>query len=258
MSPVKKFLLQLLAIYLVIAVPLAVWLGPPGFSGAFLEEYQQELDHYFEVVKSDTYKRWVQRPNLVEQQPDLYTEAFQQDVAFVQGFEANADFVSEQRRRAWFEQLFRILNAGVAVVLIVHFGKQPFLNFLDKQIEEIRNRIDAAEKARNAAKSARAAAEMQMGSLAAETETMSEQAHEAAQEVVAALDAETDQLMQAIEEELELRKQLEVQHAAMLLKRQLVEEAGERIEASLKAGQSDSRQKHLVAQFLNGLEGQAQ
>ena len=257
MSPIKKFLLQLLAAYLIIALPIAFMFGPPGFSGEFLETSQNELDHYFEVVKSNEYKRWSQRPHLVEADPAIYTEAFAADLAFVRDFEGSEAFRAEARRRAIFEFLFQVLNASTGVFLIVHFGRKPLMEFLEKQVALVRERIETAERARNEAKSARSAAEMQMGSLAAESEVLAEQAHAAAQDAVGMLDAETASLMESIEQELALRKKIEVQRAAMLLKAQLVEEAGKKVEEALIEGASDQRQRLLVAQFLEGLEGAA-
>lgn len=253
MNPVKKFLLQLLAVYLVIALPIAFMFGPPGFSGDFLEEYQNDLDHYYEVVKSDQYKRWSQRPHIVESDPLAYTDAFAADVAFVQDFEDNAAFVGEMRRRDTFRILFNILNVGVAVALILRFGRKPLLDFLDKQVAEVRDRLDEAERARKEAKAARSEADIKMGSLAAETEVMAEQAHATAQETVSALEQETAQLMAAIDEELELRKRIEVQRAAMLLKAELVEAAGNALEKRLAEESAGENQRELITQFLDGL-----
>jgi F0F1-type ATP synthase membrane subunit b/b' len=254
MNPVKKFLLQLFGVYLAIAIPIAFLLGPPGFSRGFLEEYQNELDHYYEVVKSTEYKHWQQRPHLVEANPDVFTEAFAADVQFVQAFGTSEAYVSEMRRRDLLRILFNFLNAGVGITLIVHFGRKPLMDYLDKQVAQIRERLETARVAREEAEAARKAAEMQMGSLAAETEGMAEQAHGAAQEAVSALETETNELLSAIEEELALRKKIEVQRAAMALKAQLVEEAGKRVEARLSEEFSEDRQKLLVTQFLEGLK----
>ena len=254
MNPVKKFLLQLLAVYIVLALPIAALFGPPGFTGSFLEENQDELDHYYEVVKSTEYKHWAQRPHLFEEDPERYTEAFANDVAFVQAFEASDAFRSEMRRRNIFRVLFNILNAGVGVTLIVRFGRKPLLEFLDKQIAQIRERLDEAERARNEAKAARSDAEIKMGSLEAETEVMAEQAHATAQETVSALEEETAQLMAAIDQELELRKKIEVQRAAMALKQQLVEAAGQQVEQRLAEEAAGENQRVLVEAFLDGLK----
>jgi len=253
MNPVKKFLLQLLGGYLLIAVPLAIFLGPPGFSSAFLDEYQDDLDHYYEVIKSTEYKHWQQRPHLVEADPERYTDAFAGDVAFVQEFGSSAAYLNEMRRRDLLRILFNFLNAGVGVTLIVRFGRKPLMDFLDKQVAEVRNQLESAEQARKEAQAARGAAEMKMGSLAAETEGMAEQAHAAAQEAVSALEAETAELMAAIEIELAMRKKMEVQRAAMGLKAELVEEAGRRVEQRLAEESGEDGQRLLVAQFLEGL-----
>ena len=52
MTPGKRFLLIFFAVYLVGAIAIIVLYGPPGYSQAYMDQYEEEHQRYLEITKS--------------------------------------------------------------------------------------------------------------------------------------------------------------------------------------------------------------
>ncbi len=250
----KTFLIVFLVAYVAVALPTILLYGPPGFTAEYLEEYRAETDHYYEVIKSPAYKRYEARPELVKQNPDIWTEDFQEDVAFVENYKSREAYKEETHRRHLFELIFEVLNWAAVTLLIGFFAYKPLLNMLDNQIEEIRERIEGSKKAREKAQSALQEAEQKMAALPEEERAIDQDAEDQKARILAELNEQTQAMLKGLDEDAELRKKLAEQEAAMTLKRELVSKAVAQVEQILLDTRSEQRQRLMIEQFMEGLE----
>jgi F0F1-type ATP synthase membrane subunit b/b' len=248
MSPVKRFFLQFLLVYCVFAVPVLIFLGPPGLTAEYLETYKADHERYLDVTKSEAYKLYTERPEL-----HAGDAAFQERVAFVTEYENRSAYRRENRRRSAYDLIFDVLNAASVVVIAVRFGRRPLLNLIDQQITEVRMDIENAEAAREAAREAKAAAEKKTATLDIERETLSTQAGDLVRHELAAIQESADHTVTQLEREAEERRRLHEEQATHQIKRELVEAAVAKAEECLAQTRSDERQALLIDQFLDGI-----
>lgn len=260
MTPTKRFLLGFFAV--AIAGWLAgVWLyGPPGMSREYLERFEHEHEHYIEVLKSDIYKRWAERPHLhgPETHADPHDAHFLQEaIAFVERYEARPEFHAERERIHKYELFFEFFNPLLVVVLAWRFGRKPLLAFLDGQIAAVRARIEEAENARNAAEARLDAAARQMAALAAEQAALEEETKARIAREIAEAEEANRASTEAMERELEDRKLGERLAAERRLKTELVDAAIAQLSKDLTENPDPAAQRRLVGAFLGELERQA-
>ena len=252
MNPdVKRFLI------LLTCCALAGWvggnwlLGPPGLTAEYLAGKHAEHEHYIAIIKNPAYKRYIQRPHLVDLdgQPELKAQ-----VAFVAEYTAGEAFQGEQHRIELYYLFFEIFNAGLVVVLVVRFAKAPLYNFLGGQIEALREKMNQAARSRKSALSRRAAAEAKLDRLPetemklhAETEQRLErELHEAAEANHYSLGLQ--------ERELAERKKAALHNAEIALKSRLVDAAIADLTKSIREGQTAEKHADLIGGFLRELE----
>ncbi len=249
MNPTKRFFLIFFGVYLVVAVLWAAFMGPPGMSEEYLDEYKAGHEHYLQVVKSDAYKIHKERPHLHPAEGKL-----KRDVIFVEKYEALEDFQAEQKRISLFELVFSIVNAGMVVILAVRFGRKPLLGFLDEKIDDIRQKLDRSESARAKAAELRAAAEDNVARLDAQRQKVEEQAGEMIKDEKARLAEGTRLALEQLDEETEARKHAEERRAAMLVKEELVTQSVEQLAKELQTTLTPQDQDGLFDEFLGRLE----
>ncbi|MBN2311770.1 MAG: ATP synthase F0 subunit B [Candidatus Hydrogenedentes bacterium] len=248
MSPAKRFLLWYFGVYLVVAVGATVVLGPPGLSGAYMEKYAHEHEHYLEIVKSDAYKLYIERPAL--HPPD---DALAGRLGFVEQYEQRPEFLSEQNRMHVRGLFYEFFNALAVVVMAVRFARGPLLAFLDKRAAEIGARIDQADRAQREAAAQKEDAQAKMARVDEERSRIAEEGQGLASREAEAIAAGTEEQAAQIAEDTEARKRLEARRAAMQLKRDLVGKSIELLEARLKAEASEARENVLVDHFVQGV-----
>ena len=249
MTPAKRFLLLFFAIYVAGAVAIIVLFGPPGYSGAYMEQYKDAHQHYLEIVKGSEYKRYIERPEL---HPAEGT--FANDVAFVEEYESREAFQQEQRRVYLFNLLFEFYNAAAVVLIAVRFGRKPFLKFLDEKIDEIRRRIRKSEETRARAAKQKAEAAAKLNGLEDEKSQIEAQTDEAIRAEKETLEAMTEEVLQHIAIETEERRQREERQAAMQMKAEIVKRSVNRLAERLRDELTESEQAALVDQFVSRLE----
>ena len=138
-------------------------------------------------------------------------------------------------------------------------GARPeFAGALDARIAALREKMETAENARLAAEKRKREAEAQMAG-------MPEEAKRVAKDTQARIDRELAELEQAnkrslmlMEEDLADRKKEEVHAAALLVKKELVNQAVDELAAQyrarLDAGESGAHQENLIDGFADNLE----
>lgn len=242
MSPNVRFLVIFGIVYVLVPIVLNWAFGPPGMSSEFLAEHKDAFDRYVVIQKDAAYKHWEQRPQLNE--PD---DALQQDIDFVRTFEAMPEFQAEQQRRTTYDVLFRSFNVIMLVVLVVRFGRRPFLRLVDGFIGEVKESIDEAERRKADAARSRAEAEARLAGIDREKTAIQAATDERIAEMRREMQAFTEESMTLLDRETEDRKRHEVLLAELKLKSDIVDRAI----ASFMDEFGDERAERLQGAFVD-------
>ena len=254
MSPAKRFLLILGAVSLVVWIGANLLLGPPGLSRQYLGQYKKEHERYIEVTKSLPYKLYTERPHLHGPGSPGAPENLAQNIVFVEQYEANPAFQAEQRRIGVYGLFFDFFNAGLVIVILVRFVRKPVLNFLDEKVAEVRDRIESAAQAREAAEERRRRADHQLAHLDDDRERIAEETARRLEHEMAALKRANERSLALLWRELADRKHQEIVAAKQQVKRELVNETIQRLVERYRAEQSPEREADLIDQFVRDLE----
>ena len=247
MSPIKSFLLKYFAVYIIVGILINIIFGPPDYSKEYKSKYKADHDRYMEIVKSDKYKIWKENPRLEEQPAG---------VGFVEEYEANPDFIAEQRRRMLFNTLFDFFKVGMVLYLIIHFGRKPLCKFLDEQIENIKKKLEQGDKARNAAMQRRAEAQKKHDSLEQEKIDLEKERVDTIEEDRREMEELTTKTLAQIDAETKDRQQEEEHKAALLVKKELFTKAIDIIAEQVKENPSTEDNAEMFDQFIAELEKQ--
>ncbi len=235
------------------AVSVVVWgalqlLGPPGMSKAYLEKHQHEHERYLSIIKDESYHKYMQRPWL------NVGAISEEDLDFARDYAANPSFIQEEHRRGLYGALCDIFNAALVVVIAYRFGKAPLLNFLDTQLAELRHRLDEAAKGREAAEARKAKAQTNIAQLPAEEEEVQRETRHRLDRELADLDEANQHSLRMIEAELADRRREERKNAALVLKRELVNQAVDQLAAAQRAKDAPEGHAVLFDGFLEEVE----
>jgi len=253
-SPAKRFLLILGGVAFVVWIGMNVWMGPPGLSRDYLAKHDEEHDHYLDIIKSDEYKLYEQRPALHDPHgPDAPPE-FAKDLALVEHYEANPEFQAEEHRIHRYGLFFDFFNAALVAILIVRFARKPLIDFLAAQAAGVRERIETAAQERQEAQQRRQRAEGKLAHLDEERERVAEETARRLDQELADLKEANERSAALLSRELADRKRQEVVAAHERVKRELVDETIERLAERCRAEQSAEREAQLVDQFVRDLE----
>jgi F0F1-type ATP synthase membrane subunit b/b' len=250
-SKTKQFLILLVCVALTGWIGVNWLLGPPGLSKDYLAEHRAAHESYLEVIKSDDYKRYIQRPDLVhlEAVPRL-----RQRVELVNAYVSNEAFQTEQHRIHLYTLFFELFNAAIVVVLVLRLAKAPLLSFLDTQVEELRERINQAARSRKSSLGRRAGIEDKLAHIAEEELRLNAETENRLERELAELAEANHYSLGLHERELAERKRAETHAAELVLKRRLVDEAVDALVAQISANQSPESHDKLIDQFNADLE----
>lgn len=256
MTPAKRFLLILAVVAVVGWVIGNMLFGPPGLTADYLETHKDAHEHYIEIIKSEDYKLYVERPALhgpeQSDNPDLARM-----IAFADEYEALEEYQEQQHRIEIYNLYFDFFNAALLLVLAVYFGRKPLLNLIDTQIKELRERMEELAKRRAEAESRRAAAQKERDRLPEIRQQMRDEAERALERDILQLTEANRERLEQMRHELEDRKAEEVLNAARKVKRELVDAAIRDIEESYRAGKAPEHHVQLVDDFCQRLEQRA-
>lgn len=286
----KKKLLIFLAVYLVIAGVVVALYKSPGYSSAYMKSpykvegventayqaylktihaphmhertTQQVHDHYLEIIKSDAYKHWEQRPidevirKEYERRPHMQPsyDRLMAGIKFVEEYESRPEFKAEKARMGTYDLFFSFFNAIALLILAVWFGWKPVRNLLDEQAEGVQIRIEGAESARSEAEKRRKQAETKLAELEAEKAEITRQNEALAEMEKTKVEELTANALAQIDAETEERKRMEQQHAAVQVRQELVEQAISRMTETLKREANEERQAAFVKYFVSELD----
>lgn len=257
----KQFLIAFAVVYAILAAFGTVMWGPPGYSSEYMDEHKAEHERYIEIVKSDGYKHWLQRPKreVIEQayernpgmKPPL--EELMPAVAFAEEYEQEPFFVAEKERQATYTLYFEFLNWLAVMVIVVKLGRKPLLEFLDDQAAKVRRRIEKARTAREEAEQRRGEAEQRVARLDQDRQEIEKQNEARIAQELEEIREGTEYTLEQLRAEAEERKRAEEHQAAMRMKAELVTAAIDKLKAQLRESASQDRQTALVHEFVNEL-----
>ena len=253
MTPLKRFLSIFFAVYIVVGAILNVSYGPPGMSAEFDRDPKNRAayEHYLEVIKSEPYKLWQQNPTLNPPEATLHLE---QNIAFVDAFEAHEDFQKEMERRERYKLSVECFHVAMMTILLVTLARRPLAKFLDQGIEQIRLRIATAEAAREEAAQRRRVAEEAIGRLDDEKTFIRTEGQRLVEQELAEIHEVTEQSVAYVRQAAADRAREEEQMAAMQLREALFDAAVGRIVGKFRADASDADHHVLIAEFARELE----
>ena len=260
MSDTKRFLLIFFGVALVVWIGINAVLGPPGLSNAYLygEDgeggLKTEHDHYLNIIKSDPYKLYKQRPHLHDPHAADAPEGLAADIEFVEHYEAGEVFQAEEHRRAFYDMLFDFFNAALVVIIVVYFGRKPLLKFLDEQLAELREKMETLAQARQSAEARKREAEDKLDKLSEEEAEIDAATDARLAKEMAELEESNQRSLEIMQRELEDRKRDEGQAAAMLVKEELVNQAIAKLIDDYKANDTAEQQADLIEQFAGDVE----
>ena len=275
MSPAKRFLLIVFGVALAGWIALVWLLGPSGYSKEYLSgtftfdgrEMTRKVahDHYLIIVKSLPYKLYAQRPHLHPPEPGPDPEKLmagiqhltEGEVDFVEAYESQEAFQREKFRQYWFKFGYRFFNMVLIFVLIGRFGKAPILNWLDAQVAAENATMDNAAGMRAEAEDRLQRAENSIANIPAARERIEAETRDRIARELEVLEEANQQSLAIARQEVEDRKRKEELAAALLVKKELVEQSIARVADHLRDEDSAARQAGWLTQFAAELERRA-
>ncbi len=248
MNSVKTFFIVYVLAYLFVSAGINVLLGPPGMSKAYMEQYKAEHDRYIEIGKDPVYRRWSQRPELVEMDDRLAEAA-----TFVETYEALPEFQDEQKRRGGYDIIFDVLNTFMVVVLMVRFGRKPLMGLLDNLREQVRKRLDHMETISREAGDHRKSAQEKMHALPQDQAEIEQQTEARIEEMRRDTALRDGLRLSALNKETEDRKRNEEERAIRALKEALADAAIANVVQEFQQADNNVLQSTLVDRFIGDL-----
>ncbi len=250
----KRFLILLACTALVGWISVNWLLGPPGLSSAYLASHSVDHERYLEAIKNDAYKHYVQRPHLVnlDENPEL-----KQRVALVAAYTDGKAFQAEQHRIHLYSLFFEIFNATIVVVLVLRLAKAPLLQYLDVQIEELRDKINKAARSRKSALGRRGIAEEKIAHIDDEEMKLNANTETRMERELADLAEASHYSFGLHERELSERKKAEAHKAELALKHRLVYDAIDLLIKQVQEEESAEGHDALIHQFTHDLEARS-
>ncbi|MFM1919022.1 MAG: hypothetical protein RLZZ303_656 [Candidatus Hydrogenedentota bacterium] len=249
----KQFLMALFGTAFVGWILGNLLFGSPGLSSEYLAKYKHEHEHYLEVVKSDSYKRYIQRPHLFDM-TTAHDPHFEENLRFVEGYEHNPDLAAEEHRIERRSLFFDFFNAGLVVVLIARLAWPALRRFLDDGAKSIAQKIEDLKAAREESQARLREAEAKMAALA-QTRDQLQTDTEAA--LIRELEEQRERHHARCEEvrrENEDQLRDAVNAANRRLRRELFDKALREIEEELREQQLDHARDGLVHVFCAALK----
>jgi F0F1-type ATP synthase membrane subunit b/b' len=245
MSNPKRFLLTLLIVYVVGSLLGVAMFKTPYYSKPYLAKYGEEHERHHKIMKSEVYKRYIERPNLHPADDHLLA-----DVAFMKEYEARPAFQAEKSRLFYYGMYFKVLNSAVFILLLVHLLRKPLLDFLDNKITEIRTNLDNAAKAREEARRLRAEAQAKVDQWAEIEHNLRRETEASIEKDLARIHEEFVQSQAQLDRETVDRKQAENYRAARLLREEIVNQAIAQLQERYKTEATLGRMEQSVDNFV--------
>ncbi len=155
----------------------------------------------------------------------------------------------------WKEYMWKIINFGILVIVLVKFAKKPLQDFLRKRTELIEKTLNEAKEAKDAALKALKEAEERLKTKDAEVAAIVAAAKKAGEQERDRIIEEGGKLKEKILEQAKTNIEYELKHAKESIKAEAVELAMELAEKKLKDTLTKPEQEKLLDESLVKIGG---
>jgi F-type H+-transporting ATPase subunit b len=155
----------------------------------------------------------------------------------------------------WKDYMWKIINFGVLVFILVKFAKKPLQDFLRKRTELIEKTLNEAKEAKEAALKALQKAEESLKTKDAEVMAIVAAAKKAGEQERDRIIEESGKLKEKILEQAKTNIEYELKHAKESIKAEAVELAMELAEKKLKDKLTKAEQERLLDESLLNIGG---
>lgn len=246
MKSTRTFFLLLTGVYVAAAIAGIALFHSPQYSRSYLEKYRAENERHKSILKNPAYQLYRERPAL-----HPLTGKLAEDAAFVEAYESRPEYHAEQRRMLGYVLWFKILNTGTVLAMVVRFGRQPLVKFLDNRIEQTRTEMDKAAQSLAGSEQVRAAAQSQLDSWPETEGKIRLRTERALEESLAEVRKQTQFARDQIARDIKSRKEAEMNAAIRALKEELVAQSIKELEERYKRTASTEQLAGNVNLFVN-------
>jgi len=250
----KRFLLLFVVVYIGCALLGYALFQSPNLSPEYMAQHGQEHERFVAITRSHDFELFHQRPHLFERQGEAYVYGHSSvsaaDVEFVEEYEANPAFQSEESRIAHFILYFKSFNSILFIWLVAHFARGPLVNLLDQKIHETRTKVDEAARARESAAQKQAEAKTAMAGWAETEKCMLAETDKHIADQVAKIQEEARLARIRLERDIEDHKRAETARAEAILREELVNKAIAELTERYKTQAPLDELKSNVDQFV--------
>ncbi len=250
MSSAKRFMLTLASISFIVWIGGSILMGPAGLSKDYLENFGDHHDEYLEIIKSNEYKLYRQRPHLHEPGQPHVPEDFAQQLDFVETYTAQPEYQSELRRMHLYEVFFNVFNSLLLIAIIWRFARKPLLQFLDSGLARLQTRMESASEERRKSELRLLEAKEKLGHVDEERAKVLAETEERLNRELEALQEMNEQSLTMLDLEFTDRKQHEYHTAAMQVKSDIVNEAISQLENKYRNNLNEANQAVLLQRFI--------
>ncbi|MEW6571067.1 MAG: F0F1 ATP synthase subunit B [Nitrospirota bacterium] len=155
----------------------------------------------------------------------------------------------------WKEYLWKVINFGILIFLLVKFGKKPFQNLLKQRTELIEKTLKEAREAKEAASKALKEVEDRLKMKDAEIEAIISAAKRSGEQERERIVEEGHKLKTKILEQAKTNIEFELKTAKESIKAEAVELAMELAEKKLKEKLTKEEQERLLEESLTKIGG---
>jgi F0F1-type ATP synthase membrane subunit b/b' len=246
---IKNYYVRVFIAYVVFIVVGFVLFGSPMLSKEYMKEHGKDHARYLEIIKTDAFKAYEERPELHPLPAKL-----EEDAKFVEHYREQPAFEHEERRIWWYIEFSKVLNTVIFILLLKGLVGKPLLNFLDAQIQAIRSSLAEAEKARAEAAQLKVAAQAKMDTWTKTEARVLENSEATIAAQLAKIHEESEYAKALMIKQTEDRKQAELHAAARTIKTELVTESIRVLEERYRTEQTLEKLETNVERFTALME----
>ena len=155
----------------------------------------------------------------------------------------------------WKDYMWKIINFGILVIILLKFVKKPFQSFLRQRTETIEKTLKEARDAKELAQKALQEVEDQFKTKDKEIEEILSASKRAGEVERERILGESNRLKERIFEQAKVNMEYELKHAKEAIKAEAVELAMELAEKKLKEKLTKDEQERLLEESLTKIGG---
>jgi len=154
----------------------------------------------------------------------------------------------------WLSFVFKVINFGILMVILIRFLKKPLGNFLRNRQLKIKQALEDARKAKAQAEQKMQEYEKRLANIDTEIERIHRTLKEEGEKEKAKIIQEAEQMAARIRQKAQATAQKEIRVAQRILREEIADLAVRLAEEMLKRGMTKADQKKLVEEYVDRME----